>query len=78
MIVIVAAKSTSDAYALKPFPPDPDSSESTISTVEREIREAGGVAHSLVVDVRDIASVQKMVDDAAKVGIYTIFILHPR
>jgi hypothetical protein len=51
-----------------PFPPDPDSSQSTISTVEREIREAGGDAHALAVDVRDVESVQKLVDDTVKVS----------
>lgn len=67
--VVVAAKSTSDAYAAKPFPPDPNSQQSTISTVEREIREAGGEAHAISVDVRDFDSVQKMVDGTVKVCI---------
>jgi NAD(P)-dependent dehydrogenase (short-subunit alcohol dehydrogenase family) len=61
-IVVVAAKSTSDASVAKPFPPDPDSSQSTISTVEREIREAGGEAYAIAVDVRDVDSVQRLVD----------------
>ncbi|KAI1484147.1 short chain dehydrogenase family protein [Daldinia eschscholtzii] len=60
--VVVAAKSTSDAQTVVPFPPDPNSSQSTISTVEREIREAGGQATAVPVDVRDFASVQKLVD----------------
>ncbi|KAF2797749.1 NAD(P)-binding protein [Melanomma pulvis-pyrius CBS 109.77] len=60
--VVVAAKSTSDASKVYPFPPDPNSSESTISTVEREIREAGGEATAVAVDTRDYASVQQMVD----------------
>ena len=59
---MVAAKSTSDASKVTPFPPDPNSSESTISTVEREIREAGNDATAVVVDTRDHASVQHMVD----------------
>lgn len=59
---MVAAKSTSDASKVTPFPPDPNSSESTISTVEREIREAGNDATAVVVDTRDHTSVQHMVD----------------
>ncbi|RDW78434.1 putative hydroxysteroid dehydrogenase-like protein 2 [Coleophoma crateriformis] len=61
-IVVVAAKSTSDASSVKPFPPDPNSQKSTISTVEREIREAGGVATAIAVDTRDYESVQKLVE----------------
>ncbi|KAF7976367.1 hypothetical protein HWV62_6927 [Athelia sp. TMB] len=64
--VVVAAKSTSDAAATRPFPPDPNSSASTISTVQREITEAGGQAHAIAVDVRDAASVQRMVDETVK------------
>ncbi|KAI1804357.1 short chain dehydrogenase family protein [Daldinia bambusicola] len=60
--VVVAAKSTSDAQSVVPFPPDPNSSQSTISTVEREIRDAGGQATAIPVDVRDVGSVQKLVD----------------
>jgi len=59
--VVVAAKSTSDASKTHPWPPDPKSSQSTISTVEREIREAGGEATAVIVDVRDVESVEKMV-----------------
>jgi hypothetical protein len=60
--VVVAAKSTSDASKATPFPPDPKSPQSTISTVEREIREAGGEATAVQVDVRDFANVQNLVD----------------
>jgi NAD(P)-dependent dehydrogenase (short-subunit alcohol dehydrogenase family) len=60
--VVVAAKSTSDAANVYPFPPDPNSPQSTISTVEREIREAGGEATALAVDTRDFASIQQMVE----------------
>ncbi|KAI1464639.1 short chain dehydrogenase family protein [Daldinia caldariorum] len=60
--VVVAAKSTSDPQSVVPFPPDPNSPQSTISTVEREIREAGGQATAIPVDVRDVGSVQKLVD----------------
>ncbi|KAF2218358.1 putative Hydroxysteroid dehydrogenase-like protein 2 [Elsinoe ampelina] len=57
-----AAKSTSDAKNVKPFPPDPHSPQSTINTVAREIEEAGGVALPIAVDVRDPDNVQRMVD----------------
>ncbi|KAL5425266.1 hypothetical protein PMIN07_008679 [Paraphaeosphaeria minitans] len=65
-VVVVAAKSTSDASTVTPFPPDPNSPQSTISTVEREIREAGGEATAIAVDTRDHASVQKLLDEATK------------
>lgn len=66
--VVVAAKSTSDASKVHPFPPDPNSSQSTINTVEREIREAGGEASAIPVDTRDFASIQQLCD--ATVSIY--------
>ncbi|KAI0887244.1 short chain dehydrogenase family protein [Annulohypoxylon maeteangense] len=59
--VIVAAKLTSNAKTTVPFPPDPNSAQSTISTVEREIVEAGGRATAVPVDVRDFANVQALV-----------------
>ncbi|KAH8894983.1 putative Hydroxysteroid dehydrogenase-like protein 2 [Thozetella sp. PMI_491] len=59
--VVVAAKSTSDAAKVQPFPPDPNSTASTISTVEREIREAGGKATAVPVDTRDYSSVERLV-----------------
>jgi NAD(P)-dependent dehydrogenase (short-subunit alcohol dehydrogenase family) len=64
--VVVAAKTTSDASKASPFPPDPNSQQSTISTVEREIREAGGEATAIKVDTRDFESVQRMVDETVK------------
>ncbi|KAF2997406.1 hypothetical protein E8E13_005333 [Curvularia kusanoi] len=63
--VVVAAKSTSDASALSPFPPDPNSPASTISTVEREIHEAGGTATALPVDTRNPSSVNELVASTA-------------
>jgi hypothetical protein len=65
--VVVAAKSTSDAYSVKPFPPDPNSQQSTISTVEREIREAGGEATAIAVDTRKFESVQALTDKTVEV-----------
>jgi len=59
--VVVAAKSSSDASKVHPFPPNPNSSQSTISTVEREIREGGGEATAIAVDVRYHDSVQNLV-----------------
>ncbi|KAF1947337.1 NAD(P)-binding protein [Clathrospora elynae] len=59
--VVVAAKSTSDASQATPFPPDPNSSESTISTVQREIEEAGSEATAISVDTRDFESIQHLV-----------------
>jgi NAD(P)-dependent dehydrogenase (short-subunit alcohol dehydrogenase family) len=62
LAVVVAAKSTSDASKTLPFPPDPNSSASTISTVAREISEAGGTATAIPVDTRDFASIQDLID----------------
>lgn len=65
--VVVAAKSISDAQSTSPFPPDPNSPQSTISTVEREIREAGGEATAVSVDVRDFESVKRCVDKTVEI-----------
>lgn len=64
---MLAAKTTSDAVKTVPFPPDPNSSKSTINTVEREIREAGGQAATVAVDVRDAAQIQHAVDETVRV-----------
>ncbi|KAJ7219406.1 hypothetical protein GGX14DRAFT_436047 [Mycena pura] len=58
--VVVSGKSLSDAATVRPFPPDPNSSQSTASTVAREITEAGGSAHPLAVDTRDPASIDAL------------------
>jgi NAD(P)-dependent dehydrogenase (short-subunit alcohol dehydrogenase family) len=60
--VVVSAKSTSDAARTHPFPPDPNSSASTISTVAREILSAGGTATAIPVDTRSEASIQALID----------------
>ena len=65
---MIAAKSTSDANTVKPFPPNPNSAQSTISTVAREIHEAGGEATAIAVDTRDFESVQKLVAATIEVG----------
>lgn len=62
--VVVSAKSTSDASKVHPFPPDPNSSQSTINTVAREIQEAGGEAIAIAADTRDPEAVKNMVDQA--------------
>ena len=57
----MAAKSTGNASSTAPFPPDPNSSASTISTVEREIHEVGGTATAIPVDTRKIDSINLLV-----------------
>ncbi|KAJ5936701.1 hypothetical protein N7466_003151 [Penicillium verhagenii] len=64
--VMLAAKTTSDASKTSPFPPDPNSSQSTINTVEREILEAGGRAAAIAVDVRDASEIQHAVDETVR------------
>ena len=63
----MAAKTSSDANKVVPFPPDPNSSKSTINTVEREIREAGGDGTAVAVDTRDYASVEAMVSETVQI-----------
>lgn len=71
----VAAKSTSDAYDPSlGFPPDPNSPASTISTVVREIKEAGGTAIAIEVDSRKPESVQHMVDMVVKARVIIAFL----
>ncbi|KAH0538760.1 hypothetical protein FGG08_004648 [Glutinoglossum americanum] len=64
--VVVSAKSTSGAAAVEPFPPDPNSRQSTINTVAREILDAGGDVAAIPVDVRDYGSVRRLVDETVK------------
>lgn len=63
---MVAAKTTSDASEAHPFPPDPNSSQSTVNTVAREITEAGGEAYAVAVDVRFTGSVTSVVDETVR------------
>ncbi|KFA68768.1 hypothetical protein S40285_01236, partial [Stachybotrys chlorohalonatus IBT 40285] len=62
--VIVAAKSITEPSKLAngPFPPDPNSSASTITTVAREITQAGGQATAIQVDVRSPGSIARLVN----------------
>jgi len=58
--IVVAGKSLSEASTINPFPPDPNTSASTCSTVAREITEAGGSALALACDTRDFESIQAL------------------
>ncbi|KAK2875023.1 hypothetical protein FQN49_001842 [Arthroderma sp. PD_2] len=64
--VVIAAKTTSDAAQTVPFPPDPNSQQSTINTVAREITESGGEAVAIPVDTRDVEAVKNLVQRAAE------------
>ncbi|KAF5661544.1 oxidoreductase [Fusarium heterosporum] len=60
--VVVAAKTISDPSSLsEPFPPNPNSSASTITTVAREIIAAGGDAAAIQVDVRYPESIDALI-----------------
>ncbi|KAM0343247.1 hypothetical protein ACHAPU_008697 [Fusarium lateritium] len=60
--VVVAAKTISDPSNLpEPFPPNPNSSASTITTVAREIIAAGGDAAAIQVDVRYPESIDSLI-----------------
>ncbi|KAH7170315.1 hypothetical protein EDB81DRAFT_775062 [Dactylonectria macrodidyma] len=60
--VVVAAKTVSDpTKPVVPFPPNPNSSASTITTVAREIVSAGGDATAVQVDVRSPESIQALI-----------------
>jgi NAD(P)-dependent dehydrogenase (short-subunit alcohol dehydrogenase family) len=59
--VVVAAKSSAPIDPSAPFPPDPNSPASTITTVEREILNAGGTATAIPVDTTDFTSIQNLI-----------------
>jgi NAD(P)-dependent dehydrogenase (short-subunit alcohol dehydrogenase family) len=63
---VVSAKTTSDASKANPFPLDPNSSQSTINTIAREILEAGGSALALACDVRDFENMTTLVDETVR------------
>lgn len=63
----MAAKTTSNAEETTPFPPDPNSAQSTINTVAREIRESGGEASALPVDVRDVTQIENLVKETVRI-----------
>ncbi|KAH7111161.1 short chain dehydrogenase [Dactylonectria estremocensis] len=76
--VVVAAKTVSDVPKTTPFPPDPNSQQSTITTVTREIREAGGEATAIQVDTRNFESIRNMVDSTVKLyGSLDVLIYNP-
>jgi NAD(P)-dependent dehydrogenase (short-subunit alcohol dehydrogenase family) len=58
--VVVAAKSSS-THPPKTFPPNPNSPDSTIDTVAREVNEAGGKAYARQVDVRSPESIDGLI-----------------
>ncbi|CAZ80022.1 unnamed protein product [Tuber melanosporum] len=60
-IVVLAAKSITDESKPYTFPPDPNSSQSTITTVAREITESGGTALAIPTDVRFEASINSLI-----------------
>lgn len=75
--MVVSAKTTSDAYTIpsSEWPPDPNSSKSTINTVAREIEESGGSALALPVNTRDHASIDRLIKDVvAKLGSINVLI----
>lgn len=64
----MAAKTTSDATKTHPFPPDPNSPQSTINTVEREIRElCNGTATAIPVDTRDVDQINSLVQKTVEI-----------
>lgn len=72
----MAAKTIGDTPG--PFPPDPNSQQSTITTVAREIREAGGEATAIQVDTRSPESIQNMVDSTVeRYGSLDVLIYNP-
>ncbi|PWW75627.1 NAD(P)-binding protein [Tuber magnatum] len=60
-IVVIAAKSITDESKPYTFPPDPNSARSTITTVAREITEAGGTVLAIPADVRSEASINSLI-----------------
>lgn len=76
--VVVAAKTVSDASKTSPFPPDPNSQQSTINTVAREIAEAGGVATTIQVDTRSPDSIKDMIDSTVRIyGAIDVLVYNP-
>ena len=74
--VIVAAKSTS--LSDSSFPPDPNSAQSTVSTVVREITEFGGEASAVPVDSRDYDSIQALFAETKRIyGRLDVMIYNP-
>ena len=69
--MVVAAKTTTspaDLEKLTPFPPDPNSSKSTITTVAGEITLAGGEATAIPVDTTNYASIQQLIKQTIQVA----------
>lgn len=66
-IVVVAAKTISDPSKAITTIPHYNSPESTISTVTHEIRQTGGEATPIQVDVRSEKSIQNLIDQTISV-----------
>ncbi|KAL2259151.1 hypothetical protein VTK26DRAFT_7260 [Humicola hyalothermophila] len=69
--VVVAAKTTTPEAELdkiSPFPPNPNSPQSTITTVAREITLAGGEATAIPVDTTNYASIQQLIKKTIEVS----------
>lgn len=76
--VVVAAKTVTDASESAPFPPDPNSQQSTVTTVTREIQEAGGEATAIQVDTRNPKSIENMIDSTVRLyGSLDVLIYNP-
>lgn len=69
--VVVAAKTASDPSKPVPFPPDPKSQDSTITTVTQEIIALGGQATAVQVDVRSPSSVDNLISQTITVTTLT-------
>lgn len=65
---MVAAKTVSDPATPITSIPNPRSNESTITTVAYEIRQAGGEAHPVQVDVRSEESVKSLIQQTIDVS----------
>ena len=66
----MSAKSTtspSDLAKISPFPPDPNSPQSTITTVAKEITDAGGEAAAIPSDTTKYETIKDLVAKAVEV-----------
>lgn len=68
-IVVVAAKTITDPSKPITSIPNPKSNESTITTVSYEIRQAGGEAHPIQVDVRSEESINSLIEQTIAVSL---------
>ena len=59
--MVISSKSTSASAPSALSLPDPNSNESTISTVALEIENLGGIVTAIPCDVRNISEIQSLV-----------------